>query len=280
MLPQRSASTPQVDSKTLWGDFWFSWDWRGTLAINSLRTKDAKHLQFWGQSRTIKNCPIPNHCAETLTKVAGTLGTKEELPPPPGPRNGALVGMGYIMEEIRCYPIRRLPEMWISTWAWGVISNTYGSALIALQLCFVLLGRRPGEGLVERQRNKLLNTTLRKGGWQQYSKRASRCHLRTMSRAMLGNVTARYTPKTSQFLSEFLRLVILSMKFKLIPDPKTRSVSGFPKGVKPFYHSEVECLGEKWFISPGQLSLPPDLQVLKIQNCQGQLVLRLCRSVV
>lgn len=49
-------------------------------------------------------------------------------------------------------------------------------------------------------------------------------------------------PKTSQFLSEFLRLVILckkKKKFKLIPNPKTRSVSGVHKRVKPAYHSTV-----------------------------------------
>lgn len=86
---------------------------------------------------------------------------------------------------------------------------------------------------------------------------------------MLKYVTAWYVPKTSQFLSKFLRLVILCKKFKLITDPKTRSV----KEVKPFYHSEVECLGEKRFISSGHYRLPSDLQVPKIQNCQGQLVL-------
>lgn len=104
-LSQRSATTLQVNSKTLGGHFWFSC--------------------------TIKNCPIPNHCAETMAKVAGPLDMKEEPPPPPSPWDGSLVGKGYEMEEMGCYLIRRLLEMWISTWVWGDI-NTYIPTLIAL----------------------------------------------------------------------------------------------------------------------------------------------------
>lgn len=136
------------------------------------------------------------------------------------------------------------------------VNKTYGSALIALQFCSVrkkAWRRRTGwetnEQIAEPHPKEIKPITV--------SKRASRYHLRIISGAMLSYVTAWYMPKTSQFLSEFLRLVILCKKFKLIIDPKI----GLVKGVKPFYHSEVECLGEKWFISSGQSRLPPGLQV-------------------
>lgn len=74
----------------------------GTLAnINSLRTKDDRLLQFLEQSHTIEKCPVPNHYAKTLTKVAGTLGIKEESAPTPS-IEGFFCGMEYEMEKMRC----------------------------------------------------------------------------------------------------------------------------------------------------------------------------------
>lgn len=162
-------------------------------------------------------------------------------------------GMGYEMEKMKCCPIRTFTEMWVSTWIWGII-NTHGSVVMALQLCFVLLGRRHGEGPGERQWDKLLSTTLRKKSWWQYSKRASRSYLRTVPGSLPGDATAWNMPKTSQCKSEFLGLVISYKKFKWLPNLQTKSVLKFLKGVKPFYH----WLAQKWFILPGQLRLPPD----------------------
>ena len=81
-LSQKSITNPKVNSEHC-GDIWDSHEIGcGTLAINSLRTEDD-NLQFLGQSHTIEDWPIPNHYAKTLTKVAGTLGMKEEPAAPP-----------------------------------------------------------------------------------------------------------------------------------------------------------------------------------------------------
>lgn len=164
--------------------------------------------------------------------MAGTLAMKEEPPPPPSPWDGSLVGMGYEKEEMRCYLIRRTLEMWISTWIWGDI-NTYISTLIAL-FCFSY------EESLER-------SYWEAKGWTPLWGRKADSNRPTgllgtiseMSGLCLDMSLLGLCPRPASFFLNFLGWWSCVKKFKLIPDPKTRSVSGVHKRVKPAYHSAV-----------------------------------------
>ena len=122
--------------------------------MNSLKTKDANHLQFLGQW-----CPI--NIALSLTTVYTDQGgwhiRYEEPAHPIPPWKDSFVGWDMRWRKwgvTQSGDSQTCESPLESEWSY---KNIYGPALMAVPLCFVLLGKEPEEGLVERQKDKLLS---------------------------------------------------------------------------------------------------------------------------